>query len=207
MRRPSQLTQTFSKANLILHGKRSQLLKETWDCIVGKPVGLIPSVTKDWRWKWGWAIAPPTQNSGHETKCAAKILWVKKGWRKCSFTFGPLATGDIPTEDLLSVPLPLGLIGARGLVISWYRSKKVWNFWPTVPREAAISLDQIISLHWPSGSYVSGELPTHPSPKPTFCPKWEVMLALGRGRWAGSQKRIQHPTWPISSHINQPLCQ
>ena len=37
-------------------------------------------------------------------------------------------------------------------------------------------------------------MPTHPSPKPTFCPKWEVsMLAKGRGRWAVSQKRIMIP--------------
>ena len=40
--------------------------------------------------------------------------------------------------------------------------------------------------------YVSGKLPTYPSPKPTFCPKWEVSVnvCLGRGRWAVSQKRI-----------------
>ena len=137
MRRPSQLPQKVSNANLILslHGKRSQLLKETWDCIVGKPVGLICSVTKDWRYKWGWAIPPTTQNCGHETKCVAKILWVKKGWSKCSFTFGPLGTGDIPAEGLLSVLLPLGLIGARGLVISWYRNKRVWNFCPCIVRK------------------------------------------------------------------------
>ena len=42
--------------------------------------------------------------------------------------------------------------------------------------------------------YVSGKLPTYPSPKPKFSPKWEVGvnvgLGEGRGRWAVSQKRI-----------------
>ena len=42
--------------------------------------------------------------------------------------------------------------------------------------------------HKKSGSmYVSGKLPTYPSPNLTFCPKREVlMLGLGRGRWAVS---------------------
>ena len=37
-----------------------------------------------------------------------------------------------------------------------------------------------------------GILPTYPSPKPTFCPKWQVSVNVGlkRGRWAVSQKRI-----------------
>ena len=30
-------------------------------------------------------------------------------------------------------------------------------------------------------SYVSGNLPTYPSPKPTFCPKWEVSVNDGLG--------------------------
>ena len=37
---------------------------------------------------------------------------------------------------------------------------------------------------------VSGKLPTYPSPKRTFCPKWEVSAYVGlgehRGRWAVS---------------------
>ena len=35
--------------------------------------------------------------------------------------------------------------------------------------------------------YVSGKLPTYPSLKPTFCPKWEVSFADGSGKgWVGS---------------------
>ena len=35
--------------------------------------------------------------------------------------------------------------------------------------------------------YVSGKLPTYPSPKPTFCPKWEVSVNVGLGEgWVGS---------------------
>ena len=34
---------------------------------------------------------------------------------------------------------------------------------------------------------VSGKLPTYPSPKPTFCPKWEVSAYVGLGEgWVGS---------------------
>ena len=29
--------------------------------------------------------------------------------------------------------------------------------------------------------YVSGKVPTYPSPKPTFCPKWEVSVNVGLG--------------------------
>ena len=29
--------------------------------------------------------------------------------------------------------------------------------------------------------YASEKLPTHPSPKPTFCPKWEVSVNVGLG--------------------------
>ena len=29
--------------------------------------------------------------------------------------------------------------------------------------------------------YVSGKLPTYPSPKPTFCPKWELSVNVGLG--------------------------
>ena len=29
--------------------------------------------------------------------------------------------------------------------------------------------------------YVSGKLPTNPSPKPTFCSKWEVIVNVGLG--------------------------
>ena len=32
-----------------------------------------------------------------------------------------------------------------------------------------------------------GKLPTHPSPKPNICPKWEVSVTLGLGEgWVGS---------------------
>ena len=35
---------------------------------------------------------------------------------------------------------------------------------------------------YPPGSlYVSGKLPTYPSPKPTFSPKWEVSVNVGLG--------------------------
>ena len=38
----------------------------------------------------------------------------------------------------------------------------------------------------------SGKLPTYPSPKPTFCPKWEVNVnvGLGRGGWRVSKNPI-----------------
>ena len=29
--------------------------------------------------------------------------------------------------------------------------------------------------------YISGKLPTFPSPKTTFCPKWEVTVDVGLG--------------------------
>ena len=29
--------------------------------------------------------------------------------------------------------------------------------------------------------YVSGKVPTYPSPKPTFCPKWELSVNVGLG--------------------------
>ena len=29
--------------------------------------------------------------------------------------------------------------------------------------------------------YVSGKVPTYPSPKPTFCPKWELSVSVGLG--------------------------
>ena len=29
--------------------------------------------------------------------------------------------------------------------------------------------------------YTSGKLPTYPSPKPVFCPKWEVIINIGQG--------------------------
>ena len=40
--------------------------------------------------------------------------------------------------------------------------------------------------------YISGKLPTYPTPKPTFCPKWEVSVNVhvGEGyscRWAISR--------------------
>ena len=42
--------------------------------------------------------------------------------------------------------------------------------------------------------YVSGKLPTYPSPKPTFYPKCEisvnVSLGEGRRKWAVSQKCV-----------------
>ena len=35
---------------------------------------------------------------------------------------------------------------------------------------------------WNQGSlHVSGKLSTYPSPKPTFCPKWEVSVNVGLG--------------------------
>ena len=39
--------------------------------------------------------------------------------------------------------------------------------------------------------YVSGKLTTYPSPKPTFCLKWELSINvdLSKGRWAVSQKQ------------------
>ena len=32
------------------------------------------------------------------------------------------------------------------------------------------------SSHFLGSLYVYGKLPTYPSPKPTFCPKWEVSV-------------------------------
>ena len=44
---------------------------------------------------------------------------------------------------------------------------------------------------------VSGKLPTYPSPKPTFCPKWEVSVDVGLGEgWVGS----------FSETYNENLC-
>ena len=35
---------------------------------------------------------------------------------------------------------------------------------------------------WLFGSlYIYGKLPTYPTPKPTFCPKWEVSVNVGLG--------------------------
>ena len=47
-------------------------------------------------------------------------------------------------------------------------TEHVHNWQPTY-------LQQTGSLH------VSGKLPTYPSPKPTFCPKWEVSVNVGLG--------------------------
>ena len=43
--------------------------------------------------------------------------------------------------------------------------------------------------------YLSGKLPTYPSPKLIFCPKWEVSVyvELGKGRVGSSQKRTMLP--------------
>ena len=44
--------------------------------------------------------------------------------------------------------------------------------------------------------YVSGKLPTYPSLKPTFCPKWEVSINVGLGDgYVGSfpGKKYNHP--------------
>ena len=38
--------------------------------------------------------------------------------------------------------------------------------------------------------YVSGKLPTDPSPKPTFCPEWEVIRILYRYRENGCKSEI-----------------
>ena len=41
-----------------------------------------------------------------------------------------------------------------------------------------------IYLSWairPGSLYISRKLPTYPSPKPTFCPKWEVSVKVGLG--------------------------
>ena len=44
---------------------------------------------------------------------------------------------------------------------------------------------------------VSGKLPTYPSPKPIFCPKWEVSVNIGLGEgWLGS----------FSETYNENLC-
>ena len=32
-------------------------------------------------------------------------------------------------------------------------------------------------------SYVSGKLPTYPSPKPSLCPKFEASVNAGLGEW------------------------
>ena len=38
------------------------------------------------------------------------------------------------------------------------------------------------SLTVKGSSSVSGKLPTYPSPKPTFCPKWELSVNVGLGK-------------------------
>ena len=35
------------------------------------------------------------------------------------------------------------------------------------------------SAHNVGSFYVSGKLPTYPSAKPAFCPKWEVSVNIG----------------------------
>ena len=56
---------------------------------------------------------------------------------------------------------------------------------------------QVVGYMWLVGGelgslYVSGKLPTYPSPNPTFCLKWEVSVnvGLGEGRRAVSQKGV-----------------
>ena len=87
-------------------------------------------------------------------------------------------------------PLPLLACEQALLFVSLARSREAR------PNRRACS--QAIPLSDPKVNvplikwYVSGKLPTYSSPKPTFCPKWEVSVdvCLGRGRWAVSQKRI-----------------
>ena len=38
-----------------------------------------------------------------------------------------------------------------------------------------------------TGQKVSGKLPTYPSPKPSFCPKWEVSVNVSLGEGVGGQ--------------------
>ena len=72
---------------------------------------------------------------------------------------------------------------------------------------------------WKGGSlYVSGKLPPYPSPKPTFCPKWQESVNVGLGFAAASEPHpvkggfrvndyltyncLQAPLWP---RLLQPL--
>ena len=42
--------------------------------------------------------------------------------------------------------------------------------------------------------YFSGKLPTYPSPKPIFCPNWEVSVDVGLGEgWMGSLETYNNP--------------
>ena len=52
----------------------------------------------------------------------------------------------------------------------------IFVFWKVTHDEK-----QLKKGYYAWSSYVSGNLPTYPSPKPTFCPKWEVSVNDGLG--------------------------
>ena len=54
-------------------------------------------------------------------------------------------------------------------------------------RWPAVKLKHSQSRKFYGSITVSGKLPTYPSPKPTFCPKWEESANAGlREGWVGS---------------------
>ena len=69
-------------------------------------------------------------------------------------------------------------IDDQGVFLVWLVDS--WSFWVEIFGSIFGSL------------YISGKLPTYPSPKPTFCLKWKVSVDVGieEGRWAVSQKCI-----------------
>ena len=55
--------------------------------------------------------------------------------------------------------------------------------------------------------YISGKLPTYPSPKPRFCPKWEVSVdvGLGEGKVGSLPETYEDPEF-YGSSITLKMC-
>ena len=49
------------------------------------------------------------------------------------------------------------------------------------PKETVFRVISLLKRTTLGSLHVSGKLPTHLSPKPTFCPKWEVSVNVGLG--------------------------
>ena len=49
------------------------------------------------------------------------------------------------------------------------------------PKETVFRVNSLLQRTNLGSLYVSGKLLTHPSPKQTFCPKWEVSVNVGLG--------------------------
>ena len=78
--------------------------------------------------------------------------------------------------DLVERCLPLTQLPIRQVSLK--------SYWPgkKISSPQTTGLDFFQALHHVHGSlYVSGKLPTYPSPKPTFCLKSEVSVNVGLG--------------------------